>query len=61
MAMVGIGKTRTAIEYAWRYADDYTALLFLSAESPEALNSNLAGLADVLSTPIWQPHQMNSG
>ena len=27
----GVGKTRAAIEYAWRHADDYSALLFVSA------------------------------
>ena len=45
----GFGKTRAAIEYAWRNADDYSALLFLSAETPEALNNNLVRLADVVS------------
>jgi len=30
----GVGKTRLAIEYAWRHASDYTALLFVSARSP---------------------------
>ena len=29
----GVGKTRAAVEYAWRHADDYTALLFVSAPS----------------------------
>ena len=32
----GIGKTRLAIEYAWRHASDYeNAMLFVSARSPE--------------------------
>ncbi|MFK8017286.1 MAG: tetratricopeptide repeat protein [Gammaproteobacteria bacterium] len=44
----GIGKTRTAIEYAWRYEPNYSALLFLSGESPELLENSLAGLSDVL-------------
>jgi tetratricopeptide (TPR) repeat protein len=44
----GIGKTRAAVEYAWAHADDYTALLFVVAETPEALRRNLAALADVL-------------
>lgn len=48
----GVGKTRTAVEYAWRYADDYSALLFVSGESPERLNSSLAGLAGVLKLNI---------
>jgi tetratricopeptide (TPR) repeat protein len=44
----GIGKTRAALEYAWAHADDYTALLFVVAETPEALRRNLAALAGVL-------------
>jgi tetratricopeptide (TPR) repeat protein len=41
----GVGKTRVAIEYALRHADDYSALLFLRAESPERLDAGLAALA----------------
>lgn len=29
----GVGKTRTAIEYAWQHAADYRALLFVSADT----------------------------
>ncbi len=42
--MGGVGKTRLAIEYAWRRADDYTALLFVDADSPASLQRNLAAL-----------------
>ncbi|MGE0222745.1 MAG: DUF4062 domain-containing protein, partial [Acetobacteraceae bacterium] len=38
----GIGKTRAAVEYAWRHHDDYTALLAVIAETPDALTRNLA-------------------
>ena len=38
----GIGKTRAAVEYAWAHRDEYTALLFVVAETPEALRRNLA-------------------
>jgi tetratricopeptide (TPR) repeat protein len=38
----GIGKTRAALEYAHRYADEYTALLFVQADSPAGLEQNLA-------------------
>jgi tetratricopeptide (TPR) repeat protein len=44
----GIGKTHTAIAYADRYRGDYTALLFVSGETPERLRSTLAGLCGVL-------------
>ena len=40
----GVGKTRLALEYAWRRADEYTALLFVAADSGEALQRNLAAL-----------------
>jgi hypothetical protein len=43
-----VGKTRLAIEYAWRHASDYTALLFVSARSPVELRANLAGLCNPL-------------
>jgi tetratricopeptide (TPR) repeat protein len=44
----GVGKTRAAVEYAWRHADDYTALLFVSAPSVAELRANLANLVGVL-------------
>ena len=40
----GVGKTRAAVEYAYRFADQYRALLFITADSPQSLTSNLAGL-----------------
>jgi hypothetical protein len=46
----GVGKTRAALEYAWRHADDYTALLFVSAPTPADLRANLANLVGVLGT-----------
>jgi tetratricopeptide (TPR) repeat protein len=49
--MGGIGKTRAAVEYAWAYREDYTALLFAQADSPEELRRNLAGLAGPLQLP----------
>jgi hypothetical protein len=41
----GIGKTRLAVEYAWRHADDYSALLFVSAETPGLLKASFTALA----------------
>ncbi|HEY0556983.1 MAG TPA: TIR domain-containing protein, partial [Thermoanaerobaculia bacterium] len=41
----GIGKTRLAIEHAWRSGDRYDTAFFVVAESPEALQSGLANLA----------------
>lgn len=41
----GIGKTRLALEYAWRHENEFTALLFVSANTPEDLATNLARLS----------------
>jgi tetratricopeptide (TPR) repeat protein len=46
----GVGKTRAAVEYAWRHADEYTALLFVSAPSTAELRANLANLVGALGT-----------
>lgn len=44
----GIGKTRLAIEYAWRYAEHYGARLFVRADTPSDLTSGLVELAELL-------------
>ncbi|MDB6134341.1 MAG: motif domain protein [Verrucomicrobiales bacterium] len=41
----GIGKTRTAIEYARRHQEDYSVLIMVGADSESALRTNLANLA----------------
>ncbi|WP_291991823.1 tetratricopeptide repeat protein [Candidatus Accumulibacter sp. ACC003] len=40
----GVGKTRLAVEYAWRHVDDYSALLLVGADGAETLSRNLAAL-----------------
>ena len=47
----GVGKTRLAIEYAHRYAEHYSALLFVPADTPDKLDAGLAALAAVLDLP----------
>jgi tetratricopeptide (TPR) repeat protein len=47
----GIGKTQTAIEYAYRYRDDYNVIIWLKAESRETLLSDLPTLAQLLNLP----------
>jgi tetratricopeptide (TPR) repeat protein len=44
----GIGKTRAAVEYAWTHRDAYTALLFVQADTPDNLATNLAALTGPL-------------
>src|SRR5579863_4277788 len=41
----GIGKTQTALEYAYRYAYEYEAVLWVGADSRETLISDFAKLA----------------
>jgi tetratricopeptide (TPR) repeat protein/transcriptional regulator with XRE-family HTH domain len=44
----GIGKTQTAVEYAFRYRHEYSAVLWVRADSPELLNTDFSALATVL-------------
>ena len=47
----GIGKTQTALEYAYRYAREYEAVLWVQADSQEILVSDFARLAQTLELP----------
>jgi len=49
--MGGVGKTCAAMEYAWQYRHAYRAVLWCSAETPEALDRDLAALAGPLQLP----------
>lgn len=44
----GIGKTHTAVEYAYRFHKDYQAVLWMRADSRELLLKDLVVLADTL-------------
>lgn len=43
--MGGIGKTRLALEYAWRHDGAFSAFLFVSAPTPADLKTNFARLS----------------
>jgi len=47
----GIGKTQTALEYAYRYQNEYNAVFWVRADSITTLTSSLVKLADVLKLP----------
>ena len=49
--MGGIGKTQLALEYAYQYHQDYTAVLWVRAESVDALISSYIALASLLRLP----------
>jgi tetratricopeptide (TPR) repeat protein len=47
----GIGKTQTALEYAYRYGGNYDAVFWVQADSAATLTSGYATLAQVLQLP----------
>src|SRR6266487_3460179 len=47
----GVGKTQIAVEYAYRYHQDYQAILWLSADTREALISGYIANAHLLNLP----------
>lgn len=55
----GIGKTQTAIEYAYRYTADYSAVFWINAETLESIISSFATVADVLSLPEKEDPEQN--
>ena len=47
----GLGKTQTAVEYAYRYRDHYRAVLWAKADSHEVLASDFVTIASLLKLP----------
>jgi NB-ARC domain len=47
----GIGKTQIAIEYAYRYRDEYQVILWVNADSQGTLISDCTIIADALGLP----------
>lgn len=54
----GIGKTQTAVEYAYRYRDSYRAVLWIRAETREALVGDFAALAGLLQLAVKDEQDM---
>src|SRR6266571_5435450 len=50
----GIGKTQTAVEYAYRYKDDYKDILWVKAETEGSINSDFVTIANLLDLPEKQ-------
>ncbi len=55
----GIGKTQTAVEYAYRYQDDYQAILWVKAESSDSLISDFVSIANLLDLPQQQEQEQH--
>lgn len=49
--MGGMGKTQTAVEYAYRHQDEYVYTLWAAADSREALLSSYVAIAELLNLP----------
>ncbi|MEN8446285.1 MAG: tetratricopeptide repeat protein, partial [Cyanobacteria bacterium J06555_13] len=47
----GIGKTQTAVEYAYRYRNDYDAVFWVRADTTVELNSEFVAIAQRLDLP----------
>jgi hypothetical protein len=46
-----VGKTQTAIEYAYRHRNEYRAILWIKADSEESLKADFAEIATKLDLP----------
>jgi signal recognition particle GTPase len=55
----GIGKTQVAIEYAYWYGYEYRAVLWVKADSREALISDFVSIADPLDLPEKNEQDQN--
>jgi len=55
----GIGKTQIAVEYAYRYKEEYHAVLWISAASRETLIESFVTLARLLALPATDEHDPN--
>ena len=48
----GIGKTQLALEFAYRYASDYSIIWWIDSEEPVKLHHTYAALAEPLKVPV---------
>jgi hypothetical protein len=55
----GIGKTQTAVEYAYRYRDDYNAILWVKAETDGSIISDFVSIANLLDLPEKQEQEQH--
>ena len=55
----GVGKTQTAVEYAYRHRDQYRAVLWVRADTETSLASGYRELAEVLGLPEKDSHDSN--
>lgn len=56
----GIGKTQTAIEYAYRYEYTYRYILWVNAATSEGILNDFVGLAALLKAPGYDPQDQRT-
>jgi tetratricopeptide (TPR) repeat protein/transcriptional regulator with XRE-family HTH domain len=56
----GIGKTQTAVEYAYRYQEEYSSVLWVQADSEETLFTEMVRLAKILHLRIKDERDQES-
>jgi tetratricopeptide (TPR) repeat protein/transcriptional regulator with XRE-family HTH domain len=47
----GIGKTQTAVEYAYRYSDNYDTVLWVRADTSDSLIADIGAIVELLDLP----------
>jgi hypothetical protein len=57
--LCGIGKTQCALEYAYRYRDNYQAVFWTNANSEKALVAGFVTIADLLQLPEKDAQNQN--
>ncbi len=50
----GVGKTQVALEYAYRHGLEYSAVLWIEAETSERVMSSILRIAETLQLPVQQ-------
>ena len=55
----GVGKTQTAVEYAYRHRDQYRAVLWVRADTETSFVSGYRELAEVLGLPVKDAQDSN--
>ena len=55
----GIGKTQTAIEYAYRYVNEYAGVFWINAETNGSIFASFSAIADLLNLPEKQEKEQS--
>ncbi len=56
----GIGKTQTAVEYTYRYCDEYEFIFWVKADSEDSIFSSYTEIAKLLNLPVKNDSDQNN-